>query len=198
MPTAPENFPTRMSSAAAAKARDVALSLGVPVGQLEAKRDGLGVNAVGTADHGCVFEFPGAAFQHGGKFFQVGGDDRGRLLDQQRLRSIDHIIRSQAVMKPARVRPHDFGHGGGEGDDIVADFRFDLGNPVQVEISPLTNGPGSVLRHHAGFSQSLRGRDFDRQPGAKAILIAPDAAHVRAGIAWDQSVSPCCLRGLRD
>ena len=198
MPTAPENFPTRMSSAAAAKARDVALRLGVPVGQLEAKRDGLGVDAVGAADHGRVFEFPGAAFQHGGKLFQIGGDDRGRLLDQQGLRSIDHVVRSQAVMKPAGVRPDDFSHGGGEGDDIVADFRFDLGNPVQVEVSPLANGPGSVLRHHAGFGQSFRGRDFDRQPGAKAILIAPDAAHVRAGIAWDQACLPARLREMRD
>ena len=174
----------------AAKARDVALGLGVPVGQLETKRDGLGVNAVGTADHGRVFEFPGAAFQHGGKLFQIGGDNRRRLLDQQGLRSIDYVVRSQAVVKPAGVRSDDLGHGGGEGDDVVADFGFDLGDAVQVEVGPLANGAGGVLGHHAGFGQSLRGRDFDRQPGAKAILIAPDAAHVGAGIAWDQRVSP--------
>ena len=177
----------------AAKARDIALGLGVPVGQLETKRDGLGVNAVGAADHGRVFEFPGAAFQHGGKLFQIGGDNRGRLLDEQSLRSIDYIIRSQAVVKPAGVRSDDLGHGGGEGDDIVADFSFDFGNPVQIEVSPLADGAGGIFRHHAGFGQSLRGRDFDRQPGAKAILIAPDAAHVGAGIAWDQRGLPCCL-----
>ena len=124
----------------AAKARDVALGLGVPVGQLEAKRDGLGVDAVGTADHGRVFEFPGAAFQHVRKLFQIGGDDRRCLLDQQGLGSVDDIVRSQAVVKPAGVGSDDLGHGGGEGDDIVADFSFDLGDAVEVEVSPLANG----------------------------------------------------------
>ena len=173
-----------------AKARDIALGLGVPVGQLETKCDGLGVNAVGAADHGRVFKFPGAPFQHGGKLFQIGGDNRRRLLDEQGLRSVDYIVRSQAVVKPAGVRADDFGHGGGEGDDIVANFRFDFGNPVQIEVSPLANGAGGILRHHAGFGQCFRGRDFDRQPGTEAILVAPDAAHVGAGVAWDQGVSP--------
>ena len=182
----------------AAKARDIALGLGVPVGQLETKRDGLGVNAVGAADHGRVFEFPGAAFQHSGKLFQIGGDNRGGLLDEQGLRSIDHVVRSQAIVKPAGVRSNDLGHGGSERDDIVADFSFDFGNPVEIEVSPLADGAGSILGHHAGFGQSFRGGDFNRQPGAEAILVAPDAAHVGTGIAWDHSVSPCCLREIRD
>ena len=53
----------------AAKARDVALGLGVPVGQLESEGDGLGVDAVGAADHGRVFELPGAAFEDCRKAF---------------------------------------------------------------------------------------------------------------------------------
>ena len=67
VPTAPENFPTRMSSAAALKARDVALRLRIPVGHLETERDRLGVDSVRAADHGRVFEFPGAPLQHFGE-----------------------------------------------------------------------------------------------------------------------------------
>ena len=71
VPTAPENLPTRMSSAAALKALDVALRLRVPVGQLEAEGDGLGVDAVGASDHGRVLELPGAALQHFGEALQI-------------------------------------------------------------------------------------------------------------------------------
>ena len=194
MPTAPENFPTRMSSAACAKTLDVALGLGVPVGQLETKRDGLGVDAMSAADHGRVFELPGTAFQHGRKLFQVGGDNGGSLLDEQGLGSIDHVVRSQPVVKPAGVWSDDLGHRSGKGDDVVADFSFDFGNPVQVEVGPLANGAGGILGHHAGFGQSFSGRNFDRQPGTEAILIAPDAAHLGTGIAWDQRELPARLR----
>ena len=45
------------------EARDVALRLRVPVGDFEAEGDGLGVDAVSAADHGRVFEFPGAALR---------------------------------------------------------------------------------------------------------------------------------------
>ena len=64
MPTAPENLPTRMSSAAAIEALDVAPRFRVPVGQLEAEGDGLGVDAVRAADHGRVLELQGAPLQH--------------------------------------------------------------------------------------------------------------------------------------
>ena len=190
VPTAPENFPYPHIFGGAAKSSDVALGLGIPVGQLETKRDGFGVNAVSAPDHGCVFELPGAAFQHGGKFLQIGGDDDRSLLNQKSLRSIHHIVRGQAVMKPAGVRAHDLRDCSGEGDDVVTNFSFDFRNPVEVEVGALTNGVGGVLGHHARFGQSLGGGYFDRQPGAEAILVAPDAAHVGTGIAWDQPVSP--------
>src|SRR5260221_13237243 len=38
------------------KARDVTLSLRIPVGDLESKSDGFGVDAVGTPDHRRIFE----------------------------------------------------------------------------------------------------------------------------------------------
>src|SRR4029077_20440208 len=105
-----------------AKAGDIALGFGIPVGQLETKSNGFGVNAVSAANHGSVFEFQGTAFKNSRKFFQIGGDDGGCLLDEQSLGSIDDIVRSQAVVKPAGVGADDLGHGGGEGDNVVADL----------------------------------------------------------------------------
>ncbi len=101
------------------KARDVALRLGIPVGQLETESDRLGVDAVGAADHGRVLELPGAALQYLGQTLQIGGDNRGGLPDEQGLGRVHHVVRGQAVVKPAGMRADDLGHGGGEGDDVV-------------------------------------------------------------------------------
>ena len=43
-----------------------------------------------------------------------------RLPDEQGLRGVDDIVGGEAVVEPASVRADDFGHGGGEGDDVVA------------------------------------------------------------------------------
>ena len=79
VPTAPENLPTRMSSARGHEAGDVALRFRIPVGQLEAESDGLGVDAVRAADHGRVLELPRAALEDFGEPLQVLRDDCGGL-----------------------------------------------------------------------------------------------------------------------
>ncbi len=43
--------------------REVALSFGIPVRELEAEGDGFGVDAVGASDLGRVFELPGALLE---------------------------------------------------------------------------------------------------------------------------------------
>jgi hypothetical protein len=74
------------------KALDVALHLGVPVGHLESERNRLGVNPVSAADHGRVLELPGPALEDFRKPVEVGGDDRRRLADEQRLRRVDYVV----------------------------------------------------------------------------------------------------------
>ena len=81
---------------------------------------------------------------------------------------------------------HDFGHCGGEGDDIVADLGLDLLDALNTKIGALADCAGRLFGHHAGLGQSLGGGYFDGQPGAEAILVAPDAAHFRAGITRNQ------------
>ncbi len=88
-------------------------------------------------------------------------------------------------MKPARVRANDFGHRRGEGDDVVFDLGFNLEDAFNVEIGARADRLGCVFRHNAGGGQRFGGGDFDRQPGAEAVLIAPDASHLGPGIAWD-------------
>ena len=88
-------------------------------------------------------------------------------------------------MEPAGVRADDFGDGGGEGDDVVLDLGFDLEDAVNVEVGACVDRLGGIFRHDAGGGQRFGRGDFDRQPGAEAVLIAPDASHLGPGIAWD-------------
>ena len=55
------------------KARDVALRFRIPVGDLETEGDGLGVNTVRAADHGRVFELPGALFEYIAEPLEIRG-----------------------------------------------------------------------------------------------------------------------------
>ena len=116
------------------KADDVALCFGIPVGDFESESDGFGVDAVGSADHGSVFELPSAAFEDFGETEKISGDERRSLLNEEGLRGIDDVVRGQSVVKPAGVRADDFGDGSGEGDDIVFDFGFDLEDAIDIDI----------------------------------------------------------------
>jgi hypothetical protein len=56
----------------------------------------------------------------------------------QRLRGVYYIVRSQAVVQPARHLPgiaaaHGFGNGRRERDDVVFHFGFDFLNTFQFE-----------------------------------------------------------------
>src|SRR5213079_1088997 len=174
------------------KTRNIALGLGVPVGQLDSESNRFGMDTVGASNHWCVSELPGAVFQDLGELLKTRGDDFRSLTNEQSLSGIDHVIGGQSVMEPARFRAHDLSDSRRKSDNIMAHFGFDLIDPLQPEVRPLANSFGSLFRHHASFGQSVRGGDLNRQPGAKAVLIAPNAAYLRAGITWNQVRSLGC------
>src|SRR5205814_3869566 len=116
------------------------------------------------------------------------------LLEQQRLRGDNYVVRSQAVMKRAGVRANNLSHGSSEGDHIGANLGFNLRNAVETKISPLANRSGGVLWHDASFTQGFGGRHFDHQPRPEAIFFAPDAAHLGTSVAWDQGLAPSFMR----
>ena len=137
IPTAPENFPDAHVFRRGHEARDVALRFRIPVGELEAEGDGLGVDAVGAADHGSVFELPGAAFEDFGKALEVVRDDLRGLADEQGLRGVDDVVGGQTVVEPAGVRADDFRDRGGEGDYVVPDLGLDFVDAFDAEVGAL-------------------------------------------------------------
>src|SRR5277367_3968516 len=178
------------------EARDVALCFGIPVGHLESESDGLGVDAVCPPDHRRVLELERPPFQHFGQSIKVGRNQGRSLLNQQRLRRIDHIVRSEAVVEPAGVRTYDFGDGGGEGDDVVFDLRLDFKNAFDIERRALADRFGSIFWHNTRGGECFGGGNFDSEPGAEAIFVAPDTSHFGPGIAWNHGDFSC--RGTGD
>ena len=130
-------------------------------------------------------------FEDFGEALQVLRDDLRGLADQQRLRGIDDIVGGEAVVEPAGIGADDFGDRGGEGDDVVADLGFDFVDALDAGSRRARGWPGGVFGDQAGFGEGFGGGDFDGEPGAEAVFVAPDAAHLGAGIAGDHGAFSC-------
>jgi hypothetical protein len=174
------------------EAGEVALHLGVPEEELEAEGGGFGVDAVGAADDGGVLELEGALLEGFGEGEDAGADDGGGFAELEGLRGVDDVGGGEAVVEPAGgFGVGDvFGDGGGEGDDVVADFGFDLVDAVDGEVAAVADGVGGGLGDEAEAGEGLRGGDFDGEPAAVLVLVGPDAAHGGACVAGDHRKLP--------
>ena len=107
------------------------------------------------------------------------------------LRGVDDVGGGEAVVQPARgFGVGDvLGDGGGEGDDVVADFGFDLVDAVDGEVALVADGVGGGLGDEAERGEGLGGGDFDGEPAAVLVFVGPDAAHGGAGVAGDHAFS---------
>ena len=121
------------------KTRRVAAVFGVPVGDLQAEGDRLGVNSVRAADFGSVLEFPGAAFEHVAQLLDSLLDQLRSVANQQRLRGVHHVVGGKPVVQPARRFgiAHGFLHRHGEGDHVVADLGLDLVDAGHIDAGAL-------------------------------------------------------------
>ena len=88
-------------------------------------------------------------------------------------------------MQPACRRTDVLGDSGREGDDVVLRGLFDLLDAGDVERAALADIARRVGGHDAGSRHRVGGGRLDEQPGLVAMLIAPDAAHLRVGVACD-------------
>ena len=109
----------------------------------------------------------------------------GGLADEQGLRGVDDVVGSEAVVEPAGMRADDLGDGSGECDHVVAHFGFDFVDAFDAKVGALADGAGSVLGNEASLGEGFGGGDFDGEPGAEAVFVAPDAGHLGACVARD-------------
>ncbi len=138
---------------------------------------------MGAAHHGRMPVLPRLPRQHRSQRLLSCHQQLGRGAQLQRLARINHIIRGQPVMQPARLGSDTFGDGGGEGNDIMLHLRLDGLNALQAEAAAGANGARRLDRDQAQLGLYFSGGLLHFQPLPEAIFIRPDAAHLRAGVA---------------
>jgi hypothetical protein len=140
---------------------------------------------VRAADHRRVAVLGRALPHRGHQPIDVLEDEIAGLAHLQRLRRVDDVRRRHPEVQPPRRRPYVLGHGGREGNHVVLRDRLDLLDAGHREGALLSDVAGSLGRRDAGPGHRLDGCDFHLQPRFVLALVAPDATHVRMGIALD-------------
>src|SRR6202041_405499 len=143
------NFPYSQLLRGNLKAREITAIFRVPIGDFQAKSDRFSVDSVRAADLGRVFKFPGAPLEDFAQRFDFFLDQMRGFADEQGLRGVHHIIRSEAVVQPARSFriSHRFLHRDGEGDYVMANFGFDFVDARDIHTGALTKFRGSLGRY---------------------------------------------------
>ena len=186
------NFPHGHLRCGIAKTLDVALVFGEPVGDFQAKSNRLRVDSVRASDLRRVAEFVRAEIQNFSKHHQVALNQLRNITNLQRLRGVHHIVRSHAIVQPAsggRIADG-FANGHGERDDVMLHARFKFVNARHVHFGARANCHSRFFRDLACLRESFCSGNFHFQPLGEAVRVAPDMAHLRARIAWNQMRSP--------
>ena len=114
-----------------------ALHLEGPQAQDHAEGDGLGVHAVGAADHDRVAVLERPALQDPAQRLRVSSASSAAGRPQlQGQPGVEHVRRGQAVVDVLGGLAHVLGHAADEGDDVVLGDLLDLVHPVDVESRP--------------------------------------------------------------
>src|SRR5580692_8607689 len=150
------------------------------------------MNPMGTPDLRCIPKLMRAQIQHLAEQHKSPLDELRSFANLQRLGGIDDVIRSQPVVQPARGGgiPDGFNHIHRERNDVMLHARFEFVNARNVYFGAGSNGQSGVFRHKSSVGKRFRGGQLDIQPLLEAIRLAPDLAHLLAGVTWDQTVSP--------
>ena len=176
------------------KAREIALDFVVPQRQLQPESDRLGMDAVRSSDLHRVFELERARLQDLRQLVDALENQLGRAAHHQGLRGVDDVVGGQPVMQPARRvglagRGQAFGNRGGERDDVVLDLALDFMDALQIEAGMFAKQARRLWRHVVRFGQRFGGGQLHFQPLAIFVLLAPDARHLRAGVACDHLIT---------
>ena len=161
----------------------------VPERELQPECHRLRVHAMRAADHRRVPVLQRAVVNRVRQFIEILQDHIARLAHLQRLRRVDDVRRRHPEVEPAGRRPHMLGHRRRERDHVVLSCLFDFVDAGDVKPAALADVARGVFRHDAGRSHRFGRGDLDAQPGLIATLVAPDATHLRVGVALNQSNS---------
>ena len=169
--------------------RELPLQLRVPQRHLQAEGHGLGVDAVGAADHRRVLVAQGPLLHRLHEVEEVGADEVAGVAHQDGEGGVHHVRGGEPVVQPAPLGPHALRHAGDEGDHVVLDLLLDLLDARDVEAGLLLDRGEGLLRHDAAPDEDLGGGDLHLQPGREAVLVGPQASHLGTRVARDHGLS---------
>ena len=135
----------------------------IGVGELEAERRRLGMDAVGAADRRRHLVLEGARLQRREQLVDVGEQQVGGAGELDVEAGVEHVGRRHALVHETRLGADDLGEMGEEGDDVVLGLALDLVDARDIERRILGLGP-------------------DR-PGAPPCGITPSSASASAACA---------------
>jgi hypothetical protein len=118
---------------------------------------------------------------------EIGG--RGGL---ERETGVHHVRARQAHVDEAGIGANSFADGPEERDQVMIDFALDLLHPLEITRRG-ANERHCAVRDPPAPVPSLTGSLLHRQPGIEFVRLAPDFAHLRAGIALNQPCYPFSL-----
>jgi len=158
----------------------------IGVGELEPERHGLGMNAVRAADGRGHFVLEGALLQRRQQFVDIREQQIGRARQLHVQAGVEHVGGGHALVHEACLGADDLRQMGGEGDDVVLGFAFDLVDPGDIEDGVPGLGPNDLRRflwNYAEFGLRVSRMGLDFEPDLEARLGLPDRGHFRAGVA---------------
>ena len=167
------------------EAVDVALDLGAPEEELQAKRHRLGMDAMRAANARRVLELDGAAAQHFEERFHVLDEDIARVAHHHAIRRVLDIARREAFVDVLRVVADVLGDIREERDDVVMRDRFDLVDAVNFERRLGADVLRGLLRDLPELRHRIAGGHLDVQDLLPFILDGPEMPHLRAGVTFN-------------
>ena len=158
--------------------------------QLEAEGGGLGVDAVRAPDAEGV-GVPQRQLAQGRRQRRLLAQQQvAGAADRQGEPGVEHVGRGQAVVDPARRRPHPLGDVGEEGDHVVVGRPLELLGALDGEAGARLD-LGQVLgRDHPARRPGAADGQLDLQPARQLGLLGPDRGHRGAGVARDHCRAP--------
>ena len=150
------------------------------------------MHAVSAADLRRIAKLMRSQVKYLAEQNKIALDNVGSVANLQRLGGVDDIVRSQAIVQPARGGgiADGFAHIHRKRNDVVLYARFQFVNARDIHFGALANDRSGIFRHEASFRKRFGGGQLDVEPLLEAIRIAPDLAHIFAGITRNQTLSP--------
>ncbi len=149
----------------------------VPKRERQTERSRFSVNAVRSSDLWCVLEFMRTTLQHREQHIDLLQQNVAGITQQQRVRGINYIGRSQTVMNEARGFTDRFRQIRGEGDHVMVGCLLDLMDARDRKLCAHFDLLQRLARDRSHLSVYFANGNFHVEPFLELGLFSPERAH---------------------